>query len=153
VATLRSDAASSSVSPIVRHVGRDAVAVQEQQVHVGVDAHLAARVAAHGEHAHLGRSLAADAEVVLLREPEQAPDQAVDQVRVRRVDALAARHRGMQLAEVGATGLEVAADGAGDVEARVAPAGRQLELRRQPFVDLREPHCLPLRARCWPSSR
>jgi len=83
------------------HVRREFILIEEEQIHVRVDVHLAARVAAHRHHAQPRLALATAPEVDLLGELEQAPDQPIHQVRARFVHALARAPRAVQLLEVG----------------------------------------------------
>jgi len=89
--------------------GVHVIAVQTQQVDVGVDAHLAARIATHRDHAELARPFAARVEVVRLGELEQAPHQPVDQVGVRLVHVATRRAGGVPRAQLFAGRGEIAA--------------------------------------------
>ncbi len=62
--------------------------IQEEQIDVGVDRHLAPRVAAHRHHGEALAELGAAGVELLLRQPEQTPDQAVREVGVGLVDEL-----------------------------------------------------------------
>ena len=107
-----------------RHVRRDGAFVEQQQVDVRVDRHLAARVAADGEQRRARRHAAFLGEPLALGDAIEAPHQAIHQIGVEAVHARTGARSAMHLGEVLARRGEVAADRAQHVD-RIAAVRRR----------------------------
>ena len=132
------------------HVGGHLVRKEEEDVHVGVDAHLAPRVASHGHDTKRIGVLAAPVEPALFGELEEPAQQPIDHVRMRFVD-LTARGAGLvDFAQVAACRLQVGARRRRDFAARLI--GREFRETPQVIADLGLDHSSAPRAtRCWAS--
>ena len=144
----------------VRRHRRQLVPVQEQDVDVGAEGHLAPGVAPHGDQRRRLAELAAALVPARFAELDQLAQQAIDAVRVRLVHraarraALVARHQG------GAQVLEVAAHALGGALVELlARSGIAAGVRGDVAVGERQRHgslpatSVPRRSRYWATPR
>ena len=81
-------------------VGCELVSVQEEQIDIRVDAHLAARVAPHRHHAQFARLSSLAAEIMLLGQVEESAHEAIDQIGMGLVDGATAGAGCVQRAQI-----------------------------------------------------
>ena len=82
------------------NVGRNLLPIQEQQVDIGADIHLATCIATGRHHAEPGNVFLASSEIDLFRELEQSSHQSVHQIRVGLVHLSTGGPTSMQLVEM-----------------------------------------------------
>ena len=92
-------------------VGRELIPVQEEQIDIGVDAHLAARVAPPRHHTQFAWLPSPAAKIVFLGKAKESAHEAIDQIGMGLVDGAAAGAGCVQRAQVLPRLLQIRAHG------------------------------------------